>query len=167
MPYRHQAGPLTFTFPDLRTLMARASPERSGDHLAGLAAASAQERVVAQMALAELPLRTFLNEALVPYEDDEVTRLILDTHDAAAFAPVAHLTVGDFRNWLLADETGPAELAALRPGLTPEMVAAVSKLMRHQDLIAVARKCEVRTADRKSTRLNSSHSQQSRMPSSA
>ena len=98
MPYRHQAGPLTFTFPDLRTLMARASPERSGDHLAGLAAASAQERVVAQMALAELPLRTFLNEALVPYEDDEVTRLILDTHDAAAFAPVAHLTVGDFRN---------------------------------------------------------------------
>ena len=165
MPYRHQAGPLAFTFPDLRTLMARATPERSGDRLAGLAAGSAQERVVAQMALAELPLRTFLNEALIPYEEDEVTRLILDSHDAAAFAPIAHLTVGDFRNWLLADETGPAELAAVRAGITPEMAAAVSKLMRHQDLILVARKCEVRSAFRNtiggpgrlSTRLQPNH----------
>ena len=170
--YKHQVGALTFTFRDLKDLMAKATPARSGDRLAGVAAATAQERAVAQMALAELPLRTFLNEALIPYEEDEVTRLIIDTHSAAAFAPVAHMTVGDFRNWLLADETGPAELAALRPGLTPEMVAAVSKLMRHQDLIAVARKCEVRTAFRStiggpgrlSTRLDPSHDSDQSLP---
>ncbi len=125
--------------------MARAGPERSGDHLAGVAAGSAAERVAAQMALAELPLKRFLDEALVPYEGDEVTRLIIDGHDAAAFAPVAHLTVGAFREWLLSDDVDKVALAALAPGLTPEMAAAVSKLMRSQDLILVARKCEVRT----------------------
>ncbi|HEX5738175.1 MAG TPA: ethanolamine ammonia-lyase subunit EutB, partial [Hydrogenophaga sp.] len=125
--------------------MARASPLRSGDQLAGVAAADSQERVAAQMALAELPLAHFLNETIVPYEDDEVTRLIVDTHDHAAFAPVSHLSVGDFRNWLLGDVADTAALTALAPGLTPEMVAAVSKLCRVQDLALIARKCTVVT----------------------
>lgn len=163
--YRHTVGQRTYDFADLRTLMARATPERAGDLLAGLAAANATERVAAQMALAEVPLRTFLSEVPVPYESDEVTRLIVDTHDADAFAPVAHLTVGDFRNWLLSDEVDSATLARLAPGLTPEMVAAVSKLMRNQDLILVARKCRVITRfrgtlgepDRLSTRLQPNH----------
>lgn len=121
---------------------------RSGDLLAGVAAHTAQERVAAQMALAELPLRTFLTEALVPYESDEVTRLILDTHSVEAFAAVSHLTVGDFRNWLLSDAADTEALSALAPGITPEMAAAVSKLMRNQDLILVAKKCQVITAFR-------------------
>jgi ethanolamine ammonia-lyase large subunit len=140
MGYRARVGLQTHQFASLAELMAKATPERSGDQLAGLAAESAAERVAARAALAELPLATFLREALVPYEADEVTRLIVDGHDAAAFAPVAHLTVGDFRNWLLGDAATTASLAALAPGLTPEMVAAVSKLMRNQDLIAVAAK---------------------------
>ncbi len=163
--FHHTLAGQRHAFQDLRDLLAKATPERSGDHLAGLAADSAQQRVAAQMALAEVPLRRFLNDAVVPYEVDEVTRLIIDTHDAAAFAPVAHLTVGDFRNWLLRDDTDTATLAALRPGLTPEMAAAVSKLMRHQDLMLVARKCEVHTAFRNtiglagrlSTRLQPNH----------
>jgi ethanolamine ammonia-lyase large subunit len=134
-----------FGFADLSELMAKATPARSGDQLAGLAAGSARERVAARQALADLPLSVFLNQALVPYEADAVTRLIIDMHDAAAFAPVAHLTVGAFRDWLLADETDSAVLAALAPGLTPEMVAAVSKLMRNQDLMAVASRCRVVT----------------------
>jgi ethanolamine ammonia-lyase large subunit len=145
MAYHQRIATESFTFNDLRTLLARASPERSGDRLAGVAAASARERVAAQMALAEVPLTRFLQEAVVPYEEDEVTRLILDGHDAAAFAPVRHLTVGGFRDWLLSDEATTESLAALAPGLTPEMVAGVSKLMRHQDLILVARKCRVVT----------------------
>lgn len=145
MAYHQRIATETFTFPDLRTLLARASPGRSGDRLAGVAAASARERVAAQMALAEVPLTRFLEEAVVPYEQDEVTRLILDTHDAAAFAPVRHLSVGGFRDWLLSDEATPEALAALAPGLTPEMAAGVSKLMRNQDLILVARKCRVVT----------------------
>ena len=145
MAYIHQIGTQRFHFDDLRSLMARASPLRSGDQLAGVAAENAQERVAAQMALAELPLSRFLSDALVPYEDDEVTRLIIDSHDATAFAPVAHLTVGDFRNWLLGDEADATSLRALAPGLTPEMVAAVSKLCRVQDLALIARKCEVLT----------------------
>lgn len=148
--YRHTVAGEQHGFASLADLLAKATPERSGDHLAGVAAQSAQQRVAAQMALAELPLRTFLNEAVVPYEQDEVTRLIVDSHDAAAFAPISHLTVGDFRNWLLRDETDAATLAALRRGLTPEMVAAVSKIMRNQDLMLVARGCEVRTAFRNS-----------------
>ncbi|MBL8437730.1 MAG: ethanolamine ammonia-lyase subunit EutB [Zoogloeaceae bacterium] len=132
-------------FPDLRTLLARASPLRSGDQLAGLAAGTAVERMAARLALADVPLRTFLAEPLIPYETDEITRLIVDAHDASAFSVVASLTVGEFREWLLDDTTDTATLAALAPGLTPEMVAAVSKLMRHQDLIDVARKCRVIT----------------------
>ncbi len=128
--------------------MAKATPLRSGDLLAGVAAHTAQERAAAQMALAELPLRTFLTEALVPYESDEVTRLILDTHSVEAFAAVSHLTVGDFRNWLLSDAADTEALSTLAPGITPEMAAAVSKLMRHQDLILVAKKCRVVTAFR-------------------
>ena len=143
--YTHTAGTATYGFRDLKDLMAKATPARSGDVLAGVAAHSAQERAVAQMALAEVPLATFLNEALMPYETDEITRLIIDTHDAAAFAPVSHLTVGDFRNWLLGDTVDSVALAALAPGITPEMAAAVSKLMRNQDLILVAKKCCVIT----------------------
>jgi ethanolamine ammonia-lyase large subunit len=141
--YRATVGSQIYPFADLKTLLAKASPERSGDYLAGVAATSAQERVAACYALAELPLKTFLQEAVIPYEQDEVTRLILDTHDLSAFAPISGLTVGDFRNWLLAAE--PEALTALRPGLTPEMAAAVSKLMRLQDLVAVAQKCQVVT----------------------
>jgi len=133
----------TYRFTDLKQVLAYASPRRSGDELAGLAAPSDATRVAAKTVLANLPLKTFLNEALIPYEDDEVTRLIVDTHDAAAFATVSHLTVGGFRDWLLSYEADSAVLAALAPGLTPEMTAAVSKLMRNQDLIAVARKCSV------------------------
>lgn len=143
--YKTSIGHKTYLFQNLKTLLAKATPARSGDQLAGIAAESAEERVAAQLCLAEVPLQTFLDEALIPYEEDEVTRLIFDTHDREAFRPVSHLTVGDFRNWLLADERDSAELAALAPGLTPEMVAAVSKLMRNQDLITVARKCRVVT----------------------
>ena len=137
-----------YSFPDLKALLAAASPRKSGDELAGIAAQSDAERVAARYALADVPLRRFLNEALVPYEDDEVTRLICDRHDAAAFAPIAHLTVGGFRDWLLSYEADGLRLAALAPGLTPEMAAAVCKLMRNQDLIAVARKMRVVTAFR-------------------
>jgi ethanolamine ammonia-lyase large subunit len=145
MPYQHRIGHINWVFRDLKDVMAKATPARSGDALAGLAAHSEVERMAAKMCLADLPLRRFLDEALIPYEDDEVTRLIVDTHDASAFAPVSHLSVGAFRDWLLSDEADEAALTALRPGLTPEMVAAVSKLMRVQDLMLVARKCRVVT----------------------
>ena len=145
MSYRATVGLRVYGFADLRELLAKASPARSGDRLAGIAAGTAQERVAAQAALAEVPLATFLSEAVVPYEDDEVTRLIVDTHDAAAFAPVASLTVGGLRDWLLSDAATPPALAALAPGLTPEMAAAASKIMRHQDLILVASRCRVVT----------------------
>jgi ethanolamine ammonia-lyase large subunit len=148
MSFQHVVGAQVYRFPDLKSLLACATPLRSGDLLAGVAASSATQRVAACWALADLPLRHFLNEALVPYEDDEVTRLIVDSHDAAAFAPVAHLTVGGLRDWLLGAEAHTEALRALAPGLTPEMVAAVSKLMRHQDLMLVARKCQVTTAFR-------------------
>jgi ethanolamine ammonia-lyase large subunit len=143
--YAATVGQVRYSFADLKDLLARASPLRSGDELAGLAAGSAQERVAARSALAEVPLARFLEEPLIPYEDDEVTRLILDGHDAAAFEPVKDLTVGELREWLLDYATDAPRLAALAPGLTPEMVAAVTKLMRNQDLILVARKCEVVT----------------------
>ena len=145
MPYCMTLGGSAHTFSDLRAVFAAATPLRAGDALAGIAASSMEERVAARYVLAELPLRQLLNEHLVPYEQDEVTRLILDTHDAAAFGPVATLTVGEFRDWLLGDAATPPVLRALAPGLTPEMVAAVCKLMRNQDLISVARKCEVVT----------------------
>lgn len=141
-------GARSYVFRDLRDLLAKASPARSGDALAGLAAGSDQERIAARLVLADLPLTTFLDQALIPYEDDEVTRLIVDTHDAAAFAPVRSLTVGGLRDWLLSDLAGTSALTALAPGLTPEMAAAVSKLMRNQDLILAARKCRVVTAFR-------------------
>ena len=165
MPYRQTVRGITQTWPDLRTLLAHASPLRSGDQLAGIAADSAHTRVLAQMTLADLPLRTFLHEAVVPYEDDDVTRLILDTHDAAAFSPIAGLTVGELRDWLLSDEATGDRLAALAPGLTPEMAAAVSKLMRVQDLVYVAKKINVTTRfrttvglpGRLSTRLQPNH----------
>jgi len=136
---------ITYRFNSLGELLAKASPFRSGDALAGVAARSYEERVAAQMALADLPLTTFLQEAVVPYEKDEVTRLIIDTHDAAAFAPIGHMTVGEWRDWLLSDDADTLALQQLAPGITPEMAAAVSKLMRNQDLISVARKCEVVT----------------------
>ncbi|TCJ99889.1 ethanolamine ammonia-lyase subunit EutB [Nocardia alba] len=166
--YRSTIGVTTYTFDGVIDLMAKATPLRSGDELAGCAAATDAERAAAQWALAELPLVTFLNEVLVPYETDEVTRLIIDGHDRVAFGPIAHLTVGGLRDWLLAvtaTEDAAATLAAVSPGLTPEMVAAVSKIMRNQDLIAVAGAAEVtagfRTtiglSGRLSTRLQPNH----------
>ena len=146
--YRYSLGTTTYRFRDLAELMARATPARSGDRLAGVIARSAEERAVAQMALADVPLKNFLNEAVVPYELDEVTRLIMDDHDALAFAPVSHFTVGDFRNWLLSDLADGAALVSIRKGITPEMAAAVSKIMRNQDLILAAQKCRVTTAFR-------------------
>ncbi|OHV11863.1 ethanolamine ammonia-lyase subunit EutB [Kushneria phosphatilytica] len=154
-----------YRFDGLRELLARATPRRSGDELAGIAADTAEERVAAQLALADVPLRQFLEETVIPYEEDEVTRLIIDRHDPAAFAPIAHLTVGEFRNWLLAHETDSETLKALAPGLTPEMVAAVAKIMRLQDLVLVGRKCRVITRFRNtvglegrlSTRLQPNH----------
>ena len=169
MHLRRKIREVTYHFEDLRDLLAKASPYRSGDALAGIAAENAEQRAAAQMTLADLPLRAFLEQALIPYEDDEVTRLIIDTHNAAhntaAFAPVASLTVGDLRNWLLSDAATSEALTALAPGLTPEMVAAVSKLMRVQDLVLVARKIRIVTrfrttvglAGRLSTRLQPNH----------
>jgi len=163
--FAHVVGARTYLFFDLKDLMAKAAPARSGDVLAGVAARSAEERVAAQMTLADLPLAFFLNHLVVPYETDEVTRLIIDEHDAAAFAPIAHLTVGDFRNWLLSDAVDAAVLSAAAPGITPEMAAAVCKIMRIQDLILAAGKCRVITrfrntlglAGRMATRLQPNH----------
>lgn len=163
--FRHSVGNKTYLFKDLRALMAKATPARSGDYLAGLAAGSAEERVAAQMALAALPLTTFLNDMVIAYEDDEVTRLIIDEHDASAFALIRHLTVGDLRNWLLSDSVDSALLSSVAPGITPEMAAAVSKIMRIQDLVLVAKKCRVVTRFRNtiglagtlSTRLQPNH----------
>ena len=146
--YASNLGRVRYAFPELKAVLAAASPPRSGDLLAGLAAASMEERVAARYVLADVPLARFLEETVVPYESDEVTRLILDGHDRAAFARVSAMTVGGFREWLLSDEAEAASLSALSAGLTPEMAAAVSKLMRNQDLIAVARKCAVVSAFR-------------------
>jgi ethanolamine ammonia-lyase large subunit len=148
MAYRHTIAATAYVFEDLRDLLAKATPPRSGDRLAGLAAETAEQMIAARMALADVPLRQFLNEAVIPYEDDEVTRLILDSHEAEAFAPVAALTVGAFRDFLLSDAATTGVLQKLARGLTPEMAAAVSKLMRNQDLILVAKKCQVTTAFR-------------------
>ncbi len=166
MSFSHTVGSTRHTFVNLRELLAKATPPRSGDFLAGLAAESAEERVAAQFALADLPLKHFLTEQVVPYESDEVTRLIVDSHDGEAFAPVRSFTVGELRDWLLSDEATADRLAALAPGLTSEMVAAVSKLMRVQDLIVAAQKIRVITRfrttvglpGRLSTRLQPNHS---------
>ena len=163
--YASNFGGETYRFADLKAVLAAASARRSGDELAGLAAASDAQRVAARSVLANLPLKEFLDVALIPYETDEVTRLIFDSHDENAFTAVSHLTVGGFRDWLLSYEADSTALQNLAPGLTPEMVAAVSKLMRNQDLIAVARKCEVVTKFRNtvglpgrlSTRLQPNH----------
>jgi ethanolamine ammonia-lyase large subunit len=165
MAFAHSIGNTRYTFADLRDLLAKATPLRSGDVLAGVAAESAEQRVAAQYALADLALARFCEEAVVPYEDDEVTRLIVDSHDTEAFASVGSFTVGELRNWLLSDEATPERIAALGPGLTPEMAAAVSKLMRVQDLIAAAAKIRVVTrfrttvglAGRISARLQPNH----------
>jgi ethanolamine ammonia-lyase large subunit len=145
MAYRYTIQNRTYTFSDLRILLAKASPFRSGDALANLAAERYEERVAAQLALADIPLKTFLEEPVIPYEKDEVTRLIIDSHNITAFSVVSSLTVGELRDWLLSDHATTQSLQAIADGLTPEMVAAVSKLMRNQDLIAVAAKCEVIT----------------------
>ena len=165
MTYKILIAHQNYVFANLKTLMAKATPLRSGDELAGLAAENATERVAAQMALADVPLKTFLNEVLIDYDKDEVTRLIIDEHRADLFAPISHFTVGDFRNWLLSADATTAKLQNLAMGLTPEMVAAVSKIMRNQDLILVASKCEVVTKFRNtiglkghlSTRLQPNH----------
>ena len=148
MGFSASVGVQRFAFEDLRALLAKAGPARSGDALAGLAADSEAERMAARMVLADLPLRRFLDEAVIPYELDEVTRLILDSHDESAFAAISSLTVGQLREHLLCDETDTAALQRLASGITPEMAAAVSKLMRNQDLILVAAKCKVVTSFR-------------------
>jgi ethanolamine ammonia-lyase large subunit len=145
MIYRHAIAGRSYVFDDLRDLLAKATPPRSGDRLAGIAAETAEEMIAARMALAGLPLKQFLQETVVPYEDDDVTRLIIDSHDAPAFAALSSLTVGAFRDWLLSDAATSATLAQVARGITPEMAAAVSKLMRNQDLILAAKKCEVVT----------------------
>ncbi|VIO71014.1 ethanolamine ammonia-lyase subunit EutB [Bradyrhizobium ivorense] len=165
MLYRHTVDTTNYAFDGLRDLLAKASPPRSGDRLAGIAADSAAEMVAARRALADIPLKQFLDEPVIPYEDDEVTRLILDSHDVAGFVPVSSLTVGGFRDWLLSDAATGDVLKRISRGVTPEMVAAVSKLMRNQDLILVAKKCEVTTSfrntiglrGRMSTRLQPNH----------
>jgi ethanolamine ammonia-lyase large subunit len=148
MVYRHSIDATSYVFDDLRDLLAKATPPRSGDRLAGIAADSAEQMIAARMALADVPLHTFLQETVIPYEDDEVTRLIVDGHDGAAFAPIAALTVGSFRDFLLSDAATCEVLRKLSRAITAEMAAAVSKLMRNQDLILVAKKCEVITAFR-------------------
>lgn len=163
--YKFVYGNKTYHFKDLKDLMAKATPKRSGDILAEVAAKSEEERAIAQMRLSEVPLKEFLNTALIPYEQDEITRLIIDEHDKKAFEPISGLSVGEFRNWLLSDNTTTKTLQAVKNGLTPEMVAAVSKIMRNQDLIMVAKKCEVITKFRNtiglkrhlSTRLQPNH----------
>ncbi|PJJ79503.1 ethanolamine ammonia-lyase subunit EutB [Mucilaginibacter auburnensis] len=163
--YRHTIKNKVYRFADLKALMAKASPHRSGDELAGVCATSYEERVAAQITLADVPLKNFLNEALIPYEDDEVTRLIIDSHLPEAFLAISSLTVGEFYEWLMHDETDGELIAAASPGITPEMAAAVCKLMRNQDLIAVAKKIQVVTKFRNtiglkgrfSTRLQPNH----------
>ena len=163
--FAHIVGGERYVFDDLKNLMAKATPLRSGDQLAGIAADTDQQRAAAQIALSEVPLALFLDEHVVPYETDEVTRLIIDSHDKAAFKAVGHLTVGGFRDWLLSDHATTEALTKLAPGLTPEMVAAVSKIMRVQDLVLVAKKCRVVSkfrntiglAGRMATRLQPNH----------
>lgn len=145
MMYKIVLGDTTYSFADLKDLMAKATPLRSGDQLAGIAATSMEEHVAAQMCLADVPLRRFLEEQLIDYDKDEVTRLVVDTHDTDAFMPISHLTVGDFRNWILNDHTTSEMLSQVAPGITPEMAAAVSKIMRNQDLMLGAKKCRVVT----------------------
>ncbi len=148
MGYHFQVGTQTYQFLDLKAVLAKATPARSGDYLAGVAAETYAERMAARMCLAQIPLKTFLQDLIIPYESDEVTRLIIDTHDKEAFAEISHLTVGDFRDWLLSDLADTTTLKRVSNGITPEMAAAVSKLMRNQDLILVAKKCHVTTAFR-------------------
>lgn len=141
-------GGKTHSFKSLKELMAKASPLRSGDVLAGIAAANYEERVAAQMCLADVPLQRFIDDPLIPYEEDEVTRLIIDSHNREAFKPIKGLSVGEFRDWLLRYETDSEVLSKVSRGITPEMAAAVSKTMSNQDLILVASKCKVVTAFR-------------------
>src|SRR5450631_3025903 len=148
MVYRHTIDATSHVFDDLRDLLAKATPPRSGDRLAGIAADSAEQMIAARIALADVPLKQFLQETVVAYEDDEITRLIIDTHDMSAFAAISSLTVGSFRDWLLSDAATTNVLKTVSRGITPEMAAAVSKLMRNQDLILVAKKCRVTTAFR-------------------
>ena len=145
MKYQYTIASLTYQFADLKDVLAKATPARSGDYLAGVAAETYAQRMAARMCLADIPLAQFLEDLIIPYECDEVTRLIVDTHNKVAFAEISHLTVGDFRNWLLSDLADSATLQRVATGITPEMAAAVSKLMRNQDLILVAKKCHVTT----------------------
>ena len=148
MAYSKCVGTARYSFPTLKSLLAKASPPRAGDRLAGIAAVTAEENIAAKLALADVPLSEILAQPLIPYEDDEVTRLILDTHDVRAFAPISSMTVGGFREFLLSHDTNAMVLARLAPAVTPEMAAAVCKLMRNQDLILAAHKCQVTTAFR-------------------
>ncbi len=145
MVYQHSVGNFQYSFPDLKSVLAKASPEKSGDEMAGLAAKNEQERIAAKLVLADTPLKQFLNEEIIPSETDAISRLIQETHDAKSFQSISHLTVGGFRDWLLAYETDGFKITEISPGLTPEMVAAVSKIMANQDLILVASKIRIIT----------------------
>ena len=163
--YKHSIQNITYSFSDLKTLMAKATPFRTGDALAGICADSYQERIAAQICLADVPLKNFLSEAIIPYESDEVTRLIIDSHDNISFSEISSFTVGMLRDWLLSDIADTIKIQQLQFAFTPEMVAAVSKIMRNQDLILVGKKCEVVTKFRNtiglkgrlSTRLQPNH----------
>ncbi|MCX2963348.1 ethanolamine ammonia-lyase subunit EutB [Gordonia sp. Z-3] len=151
MKFSQTISGTTYEFDGLVDLMAKATPRRSGDELAGCAAESDAERAAAAWQLADLPLTTFLDEQVVPYESDEVTRLIIDSHDREAFRVISHLTVGGLRDWFLetaARDDSAARIASVARGLTPEMVAATSKIMRNQDLILVASAATVTAAFR-------------------
>src|ERR1700692_882357 len=148
MVYRHTIDATSYVFDNLRDLLAKATPPRSGDRLAGIAADSAEQMIAARIALADIPLKQFLHETVIPYEDDEITRLIIDAHDASAFAAISSLTAGSFRDWLLSDAATGEGLKRVSRGVTAEMAAAVSKLMRNQDLILVAKKGQVTSAFR-------------------
>src|SRR6202158_2081659 len=131
MVYRPTIEATSYASDDLRDLLAKATPPRSGDRLAGIAADSAEQMIAARIALSDVPLKQFLHETVIAYEGDEITRLIIDSHDAAAFASVSSLSVGAFRDWLLSDAATTEVLKKLSRGITPEMAAAVSKLMRN------------------------------------
>ncbi|MGA3104835.1 MAG: ethanolamine ammonia-lyase subunit EutB [Terriglobales bacterium] len=129
-----------FHFPDLRTLFAKANEEKSGDHLAGIAARSDRERVAAKRKLADLPLQEIVNRPLIDPDDDDVTRLILDTYDRQAFHSIASMTVGEFREFLLDDATAESQLRPIQNAIIPEIAAAVAKLMSNKDLVLAAAK---------------------------
>ncbi|HJQ13588.1 MAG TPA: ethanolamine ammonia-lyase subunit EutB, partial [Anaerolineales bacterium] len=133
----------TYEFPDIRLLMGKANEEKSGDRLAGVGAETAAERVAAKLVLAEVPLWVLHDNPAVPYEQDEITRLIMDAVDPAIYDEIKDRTVGEFREWILADTTSADMIRRVSNGLTAEMIAGVTKLMSNLDLMYAAKKIPV------------------------